>query len=697
MRAEPLAALRTVAAWLAVCAVLSHARVAFAQSDHEVHSLEDIVVTGTRTPYRADEAPVPTQVIRREEIMATTSDNIADVLDQIPGLYVRRNEEFRLGASTVRMQGADPNKVAILLNGRRFRGGVDGVVDLRDIPAASVERIEIIRGPASSLYGSDAMGGVINIITRQAGATPTFDAAIAGGSFGRVLGRASHGYSEGPFSYFLSYQHDEIELAQQFTDPSEQYEGDAADAKQTRDDLLAQLAYDVTPQHTVSFISDYAPIREGPLSQRDNVTLGGAYDAALTEMTSANADVNWYYFDRSNALPGFEEDVTFREWDAGLRGLHTFLHGIRGEQHQLSVGYRFNHEQLASAGRSVGEAANAVALPGVDAHAYQHSPYFQDEIVLGERWSAVVGASADVHNRYGVEINPRGTISWRPHDNYRLAVTVGRGYRAPDLLQLYDRDFNNVGAGSNAYVILGNPDLEPETDLATTITGEAQPFPGLRATVDLYRHEFRNLIGVSIVCFAGTCTRPGFENPYPGVVNQVFRYENVRKAITQGVELSLRLEPLRWLLSEPGNHDVRLDLGYGYLHSRNKGGIASEDGNQLPLRPPHRVLPGVTYRHRAWGSEIHWFGEYESDTYTDLANNEDLVARNHWLWSFHVEQRLSPLLFLLPSAAPVERTVRGLSVFADGYNVFDQEFGLATPRGQFAGHATFLAGVAFGW
>lgn len=685
---------------MAACMLLSVTHPVIAEDPEQVLELEEIVVTGTRTPYRIDEAPVPTQVIRREEIMAAGSDNVAQILDQIPGLYVRRNEEFRLGGNTVRMQGADPNKVAILLNGRRFRGGVDGVVDLRDIPAANVERIEIIRGPASSLYGSDAMGGVINIITSQPTAEPTFDAAVAGGNFGRVFGRASHGYQVGPVGYFVSYQHDEIQLAQQFTDSSAQYAGDAADAKQTRDDLLGQLNYKLTPDHTLSFIGNYAPVREGPLSDRKNVTVGGTWDATLTPVTSANADANLYYFDRINTLGGFEENVRFREWDLGLRGLHTWINGIWGERHQLSLGYRFNHEQMLSAGRTVDSSAGAVYLPDVDAYAYLQAPYFQDEILLSERWSAVIGTSIDVHNRYGAEVNPRGTISWRPHEDYRLAVTVGRGFRAPDLLQLYDRDFNNIGFGNNSYVILGNPDLNPETDLATTITGEAQPIAGLRLTLDLYRHEFRDLIGFSIRCFRqgdqDICT-PGAENPFPDVVATVFQYQNVRKAITQGVELSLRFEPFRIFWPEQRTHDVRFDLGYGYLYSRNEGGIPGEDGNELPLRPPHRVLPGVTYAQQDWGTEIHWFGEYESDTYTDLANSEEFVARNHWLWNFHIEQRLAPVAALLPLEGAAKRAASGLSLFADGYNVFDYEFGPLTAMGQFAGHATFLAGVSFEW
>jgi outer membrane receptor for ferrienterochelin and colicins len=130
-----------------------------ARDDDAVHgsfAIAESVVTGTKTPHSVEDAPVPTQVISRDEVVESSTTNVVETLNQVPDIYVQRNQEFGLGASVVRMQGADPNKVAILLDGQRFRGGVDGVVDLRDIPIDNIEQIEIIRGPASSLYGSDA-------------------------------------------------------------------------------------------------------------------------------------------------------------------------------------------------------------------------------------------------------------------------------------------------------------------------------------------------------------------------------------------------------------------------------------------------------------------------------------------------------------------------------------------------------------
>src|SRR4029077_15588443 len=182
----------------------------------EAIPLDEVVVTGSKSESRAWDSTVPTQVIPEEIIRETTTIDVQNVLGEVPGLYIRRNEQFALGASTVRMQGLDANKVAILIDGRRFRGGIDGVVDLRDIPANNIERIEIIRGPASSLYGSDAMAGVINFITKQGSAPPQGELALAGGDFHRRFVAGSQGWQVGPVRYFLSGVHDEFRLFEQF-------------------------------------------------------------------------------------------------------------------------------------------------------------------------------------------------------------------------------------------------------------------------------------------------------------------------------------------------------------------------------------------------------------------------------------------------------------------------------------------------
>jgi outer membrane receptor for ferrienterochelin and colicins len=656
-----------------------------AEGDEETHPLPEIVVTGTRTEYAAEDAPVPVQIVTRAQIDATSAVNVAEALDRIPGLYVRRNEEFRLGASTIRMQGADANKVAILLDGRRFRGGVDGVVDLRDIPVENIERIEVIRGPASSLYGSDAMGGVINVITRRGSPRPKLSATSAAGDYGTLLFRGSHGYRVGDLGYFLSAQHDETEIARLLGGISSQFDDGASDAKQTRDDVFLQLDYDAGKHHRLGFTGDFAPVREGPQSERFDLALAGDWRWRIGEDASLDVAASRYQFERENDLPGFAEDLSYTAWSPEARLLLGVPTGFWIESHLLTVGHRARIEaiDLQSAG------AAAVSVPPVEESVDLQSPFVQDEILFGDAVSATLGASVDVHSRYGADPNPRLSVSWKPWPGYRVSAVVGRGYRAPDLRQLFDADFNNITVtprGLNGYVILGNPDLEPETDLAVNLQLDFRPWPGLDGFLTLFRHDFEDLITVQ-TCTPPDC-QPGLDAPLPPLV---FRYENVAEARTQGVELSFTIDPFLLAARPLARHRVRIDLGYAFLDSQDRSGRPGFDGNELPFRPPHRFLPGIEYEYVPRGTRLHVWGEYEDRTFADL--NNATIVESHWLWSFKLTAELGRALPFAGEWPGIGGVLAHLSTFVEGHNVFDEEFGVPVPMGNVAGRRWFLAGV----
>ncbi|GIW42377.1 MAG: catecholate siderophore receptor CirA [Candidatus Binatia bacterium] len=655
-------------------------------------------MTATKTTHAAEEAPVPTQVVDREEILATATDNVEEVLDRIPGIFVRRNDQFRLGASTVRMQGADPNKVAVLLDGRRFRGGIDGVVDLRDIPVGSIERIEVIRGPASSLYGSDAMAGVINVITREPRDRPTWTLGTAAGNRGKFVAGGTHGYRRGPFSYFLSYQHDEVELARIFGALSRQFEGDQSDAKQTRDDLFARLRYRAGSEHELSLTANFNPVREGPESDRQALLTAADWHWKPTRLTDVFFSGGRYAFDRKNELTGFEEDVSYVDWSGEGRISRAIPRGIAGESHLWTLGHRVRVERFGSEGRRVeGPSGTAFEVPDVEEEVVQNSPYVQDEIFFGEKWSLVVGSSFDLHERFGFETSPRASLSWRPASSYRLTATVGTGFRAPDLLQLFDVDANNVVAAGDrirGYVILGNPDLEAETSLGVNLQFDFRPWRGLRGFVHGFRHDFRNLVAPTLACRGPTDCVPGFENPFPTLSGQIFRFQNIGRARTEGVEVSLRLEPFEALGLTVHSHSIVLELGYAYLRSKDLSGLPGQNGNELPFRPPHRFLPSIRYRHSKSGTELQLWGEYEDRAFSEPTNNPEFAVESHWLWNFRLRQRLAPLLGAAGWRGLLARPNWGeLELFVEGHNVFDANFGFPGPMGNLAGRPLFLAGL----
>lgn len=650
--------------------------------------IDETVVTGTKVETERWQATTPVQVVPKARVEETTVINLENALGEVPGLYIRRNEQFGLGASTIRMQGADPNKVAILIDGRRARGGVDGVVDLRDLPANNVERIEVLRGPASSLYGSDAMAGVVNIITRQGGEEPTFEGSVATGDFGRKYGAVSHGWHVGPVRYYLSALHDEFKLFEQFGNVSEQFAGKNRDATQDRDNLTLRVDADVAPGHALSFFPSFHQ-QTDPDSRSRHLILGGEWRWDVADAVRVTSWVNRHHFDRTNSLKGFEEDVNYDDTEGESRTEIDWAGGPWA-RHTVSVGGRVRSQELdqKSPGTSTG------LQPHVQASVWQVSPFVQSDVKLTERVSLLTGVSFDVHEQYGFDANPRATLTWWPSEWLRLSATGGRGFRAPDLGQLFNIDVNFGGL----YTLLGNPNLSPETDVAFQFEANVK-FPGVDGFVSAFRHDFDDLIGFTRVvpCRPGRPQRNCVVDPVPGLPGSLrFQTRNFASAITQGVELGVEVSLPRVLqLDIP--YDVRLGLGYEFLDSENHNGIPGEDGKDLPFRPHHRVLPSLTWRHPALGTTLKIWGEYETDAFTDSANSPEFLAREHWLWNFKVT--LSPFRWLPDPAPGTYATALGLSrhveFFVQGENVFDQEYGTVTAGGKLAGPATFLSGVSF--
>ncbi len=651
-----------------------------------------VVVTGTKTEHSASDAPVPTQVVPRAVLEETSSDNIESVINQIPDIHVRRNDQFTLGASTVRMQGLGPNKAAIVIDGQRFRGGIDGVVDLRDIPVAGIEQIEIIRGPSSSLYGSDAMAGVINIRTRQGSEQPVVNLTVAGGTADKRLVTLTHGYRIGNLSYFVSAQHDAVAIGKLFGPISAQFEGGRDEDLQERNSVRARLDYRLE-HHQFNLTTDF--LREdNPLSFNDNLTTSAGWQWRPAPLWNLDASASFYRFTRQNDLPGFAEDVEFVRPSGELRVSRT-IGALLAADHVLSFGARLDSQELESPAMVRGSNMEFTS-PAIDADTFQYTVFVQDEILAGAKWSFVVGASFDDHNRFGLETSPRLTLTWDPYDSLRVSASVGRGFRAPDLLQLFDVDVNNVlvvDGRVTGYALIGNPDLQPETDWGYTMFAEYTASDAVGLTFNAFWHEVDDLIANNLACPTPTTCKDGFDNPLPDLIGPIFSFENVDAARTRGFDLNLKLVPPHDWLRREGPHALEINLGIGFLDTQNLSDIAGQRGKDLPFNPPLRFLPAVVYRQRILGTQIRVWGEFSERQFSDLAASDAGRIAPHWLWNFKLTQRLSALATAI--GIKKHAWLDTVSVFVEGDNIFDQSVGFSGPRGRIAPNANFVFGLRF--
>jgi vitamin B12 transporter len=169
-------------------------------------ALDTVVVTATRTPQRADEVIPDTTVIGSEEIARAGAGSVADLLRRQRGIEIVRNGGP--GASTsVFLRGANSNQVVVLIDGVRIGSSTTGAASWNAIPLSSIDHIEIVYGPLSSLYGADAIGGVVQIFTKKSEGAPAFSASAGAGSYGASQYDASvHGATGGEHSvsYALS-------------------------------------------------------------------------------------------------------------------------------------------------------------------------------------------------------------------------------------------------------------------------------------------------------------------------------------------------------------------------------------------------------------------------------------------------------------------------------------------------------------
>ncbi|NLB55265.1 MAG: TonB-dependent receptor [Lentisphaerae bacterium] len=174
--------------------------------------LDEVVVTATRGESKIKNVTSSISVIDGKDIWKENATYVIDVIGSLPGVYVRRDSVF--GRQFVELRGLGDNmrKVVTLIDGRPEKMSLFGCTVAQTLPLANVERIEVIRGPESALYGTDAMGGVINIITKKR-TEPGFEqsAQVSYGGYDSVHGLFRHGGKTGPFDYYVAYEHKETD------------------------------------------------------------------------------------------------------------------------------------------------------------------------------------------------------------------------------------------------------------------------------------------------------------------------------------------------------------------------------------------------------------------------------------------------------------------------------------------------------
>lgn len=544
---------------LSAFAVLA-APAAFAQTE-----LSPSVITATRLETPIEELSNSVTVIGAEEIERRQARTVADVLADVPGLRIAQLGPMGQQTS-VFTRGANSNQTLVLIDGQEAMdpSTSNGAFDFAHLTVANIERIEVVRGPASTLYGSNAIGGVINIITRKGAATPHGNAWLEGGPYGTFNQGGGFSGAVGRFTAAGSVSHlrtDGQDITPKRLRGNLPYEADGNENLTTAVKLGADPLENLGVTFTGRFsraMSDIDPVAEDPNAQNTAYqylgrleTKGQFFDAIWQPAFGLSLGRTERSLDN---LPDSVSATRQSTFDRGTRQKIDTQHNLRlFEGNTLVVGGEQQRESMHET--TFSDFGGFVINGTTNAAATTRSGYLQDQVQIFERFTGTLAGRIDDHSLFGRHETFRTGGAYRHLETgTKLAASYGTGYRAPALFEMFGFTSNNFGG-----VFRGNPRLKPESSKGWEAGFEQQLFAKRVSFGSTY---FHNEIANLIVCGLTTC-------------NNVFNAE------TWGAESFVNIK-----VSE----DLRLQTSHTYTRA-----VDLSKNEALLRRPKHKADARVTW------------------------------------------------------------------------------------------------------
>ncbi len=512
--------------------------------------LDPVVVTATRTATPLSQLGSSVTVITADEIEQKQQTQVLDVLRDIPGVNIVQTGNTG-GTVSIYLRGTDTKHTLVMIDGVEFRDVAGfGGADIANLSTNDIERIEVVRGAQSVLYGSDAIGGVINIITKQGTKQPSGYASVEGGSYRTFTEKA--GFSAGSDNTSAAFY-----ISRTDTDGfSTANEKDGNSEADGYDNTSASFRLGITPSQTVQWniilrsteasydydssaydlaAGGYIPVDgdnvqdvdekmarvEGTfsfLNERWKTTIGSAISR-----TKRNYDEEYADSEYNGTLTKFDLQNTFR-----VNAMHTLIFGAETENERFDYNYDGSDDPVYP------------STDAADGNSRTNAVYVQEQLTAGA-FSTALGVRYDHHAEFG------GQTTWRVAPTYRIAATntrlkgsMGTGFKAPTLFQLYST--------------YGNKDLDAEKSFGWD-AGLEQSFLDSSLIVNI--SYFYNDI-----------------DDYIDYNNLTYTYGNIAKLKARGIESSLEWFPCEYF-------DMK--IGYTYTDTKNT------DGKRLDRRPLHKA------------------------------------------------------------------------------------------------------------
>lgn len=526
----------------------------------KIEDLKEVIITATRTIRQFSSLPLPAQIISKKEIEAINSVRLNDLLNEQTGLITV--SDFG-GGEGIQIQGLDSQYTLLLIDGAPIIGRSAGTLDLRRITVGNIKQIEIVKGASSSLYGSDALGGVINIITENAKY-----------GFNGAINYRSETFNSHDISSSFSYRKNSFSINTFFNrNSSNGYDLIEGDDLNTIDPftnytLTSKMKYDFSEKTSLSISGRYFTQKQDYIASQ--ILTGESTINEWNTQVKLKQKYNekWssdfeFYATRYKATEFLnnENNLLFSEADFNQFLIKPEIRAFynASTKHSIIGGIGLNYETL--------ERTDFSTNPKFS------SPYIfiQYDVNPSENINFLVGARFDNHSEYTSQFSPKGAIRYKINNKISLKGSIGYGFKTPDFRQLYF-DFTNSTVG---YTVLGYntvstriPELEAEGQLVSILVPVSEfednlnpensvginlgtvykPLSELKFELNIFRNNIKDLIDTRVIA-----TKTNGQN--------VFSYYNVNNVYTQGLEFNTSWKPTNYL---------KVSGGYQLLYAKDK-------------------------------------------------------------------------------------------------------------------------------
>ena len=535
--------------------------------------LPAVTVTATMTEQDARTAPASVTVITAEELAEKNATDLLDAVRGAPGITLTGRQVG--GRKTLALRGLEGKHTLTLIDGRRISAS-DDVIGHSDyqygwLPISAIERIEVIRGPMSALYGSEALGGVINIISKKPADRWSGSIGVSGAT-GLSSDAASEGgssiYAGGPLGERARLSVNAEYAHRNATPDVDDRRYSEIEGRKPRN-LGLEAEFDLTAQQRLQAgISDGKEIR-----LYDDVSSAGKAYANRYDLDRRQTHVGWtgdfgdtraqlrayrsemsVLNSRGNGVaPTRPQDMT----DDVVDGHVTLRRG----GHQIAFGGEWRSEELVNAG-----------LAGGRDDVTHKALFVQDEFSLTASLMATLGLRADHHGLFGTELSPRAYLVWEASPQLVVKGGYGHAFKAPTLKQISP---NYVGA-EGPHSFLGNGNIKPETSNSFEIGTDWQVSPSWSLRATAFHTEVKQLITYRLLQQVG--------------IRRVYQYDNVDAARIQGLEAGFT-----WAITP----QLSLSSDATLLHTRDKA-----TGKRLNDRPTTSVASHLAWRAAGWDTRL---------------------------------------------------------------------------------------------